>query len=227
MALGAALATPAAGAPKPCVPDGERYVIPGSPLRVCVEEAKRCVAVDLGTGTLSAADFVAKQVPIAPPQGTLEKRKGKLSACYANKCQPLGNRLRAAVAKAAKARRPKEPMVTTDLAAVVVETEDADPAVWSVAKDRPIIKYGDRGEQGIGEVIVIGAALYITWLPPELIIYTSAGKVISAESTYDNQVGMLDDHAWYLLGNPASEQLVVFDGGGKQKRTEIKLPRCP
>jgi hypothetical protein len=195
---------------------------------VCVEDARRCFAIDLASGKLSAAGFAAKRAPIPPQHGTIEVRDRKLSACYANACRALGEHLRGAIAKAAKAGRPIEPTATSDLAAVIIP-DAGDAKVWSVANDRPIVRYGDRGPSGLDTAIAVGTAVYTVWLPPEGVVYTSTGKRISEDLPGEtSQVAMLDEHVWYVLGRlDEIDTLFVFDGTPSQKLVTVSLRRCP
>ncbi len=170
-----------------CVPRGElRAVAVENAVRICGKTA--CVDAD-GQGALHAT----ARVDVAEPTLTaakIETRKGKLAACFHDKCRELG--------KAASALITTDPDVnrdalraTVDLGLLVIPK--VSPQLWSIADDKEIQLRGPGGEKDLDELRPVGNNLLAVWLPPVEAMYGRNGRLLASLFSGGTQLAMVDD----------------------------------
>ena len=176
-----------ADAPPACVPRGElRAIAVEGAVRICGKAA--CVDVD-GQGALHAT----ARVDIAEPTLTaakIETRKGKLAACFHDKCRELG--------KAASALITKDPDVNRDALSATVDLgllviPKVSPQLWSIPDDKEIQLRGPGGEKELDDLRPVGNNLLAVWLPPVEAMYGRNGRLLASLFSSGTQLAMIDD----------------------------------
>jgi hypothetical protein len=189
----------------------------------------KAIACWEATGDCMSIDDNKAVARLAPPKPPAEVRddNGKVSACNAKTCKPLGKKLAAAVAKAraqgdaAKkdgAQWSGEITVTTDLALVAIDAPSVhdDPAIvelWNLADDKALTPkkpavYGKDKTPGLLSVQAVGGHAFATWSECGMPL---CGKEIVVEPSGGNYSKAFDAGETYALDNGT---YVVVDATG-------------
>jgi hypothetical protein len=170
-----------------CVPRGElRAVAVEAAVRICGKVA--CVDVD-GQGALHATAHVDIPEPTLTA-AKIETRKGKLAACFRDKCRELG--------KAASALITKDPDVNRDALGATVDlgllvVPKVSPQLWSIPDDKEIQLRGPGGEKELDDLRPVGNNLLAVWLPPVEAMYGRNGRLLASLFSSGTQLAMIDD----------------------------------
>ncbi|HTR50738.1 MAG TPA: hypothetical protein VMJ10_08530 [Kofleriaceae bacterium] len=219
-----------------CLPSGDaRLVATGGALVLCVtpygstSDRERCATVtSAGIGAAIAPPPPSSPNPLA--SAAVRDEAGKLSACNASGCKPLGKALRAAIDAARKAAAANDPPRTIELAAtddLAIVALEGKP--WRLAADRPLALVVPRSyappHTELGYYVdVIGTWLVSSWTtcagPCEKSIVTDARGVHHGKLFDTGPLLRVDDRRVAVVSSQQELTITMLDyATGKQLGT--------
>lgn len=174
-----------------CVPGGKLLATTEADkrLRICNDDKKACVDVDPASGALTPVAYGKLAAPVLA-SAKVERHDKSVTVCFKEKCRDLGKNAREIIGK--DPDLPADALVaTTDLGAIVIPK--VSPQLWDVAQDKKLELRAPSGERDIGQMMVVGNHVYVSWLPAAEAMYRRSGKLVASLFSGGTQLAMIDD----------------------------------